>query len=116
MGEITDKAKVDSGVFIVGADGKGTIRLMTGFTPNKSPGGGGKIAMKTERVVGAASVDGADDIFLISQLGKIIRFQANEVPGTEGVVQGVNCMALRADEVTGMVKAVPAPPASIRSQ
>jgi hypothetical protein len=30
-------------------------------------------------------------------LGKMIRFQAAEVPAKEGVVQGVNCMTLRAD-------------------
>jgi hypothetical protein len=28
-------------------DGKGTIRLMSGFSANKAPGAGGKIALKT---------------------------------------------------------------------
>ena len=36
----------ESGVLLIGADGKGTIRLMSGFTANKAPGSGGKIAMK----------------------------------------------------------------------
>lgn len=92
----------DSGVFLVGDDGKGTIRQMAGFNANKAPGAGGKVAMKTDNLVGALAVDGSDDILLISRLGKIIRFQAEEVPPKEGVVQGVNCMALRADEVTAV--------------
>ena len=105
----------ESGVFLVGADGKGTIRQMAGFNPNKSTGGGGKYAMKADRVIAATRVDPGDDIFLISRLSKIIRFQANEVPATEGVVQGVNCITFRADETTAMVRAIPAAPGSFRT-
>jgi DNA gyrase subunit A len=89
----------DSGVFLLGADGKGTVRSMSGFAPNKSLGGSGKIAIKNDQVVSAFSIEPNDDIFIISHLGKIIRFQADEVPPTEGVIQGVNCINLRADEV-----------------
>lgn len=85
-------------VFLLGRDGKGTIRLMSGFTANKSPGAGGKVAMKTDALLGAVAADEQSDLFAISRLGKIIRFQASEVPPKEGVVQGVNCMSLRADE------------------
>ncbi len=92
----------DGGVFLLTADGKGTIRLLPGFTANKSPGTGGKVAMKTEALIGATAVDNQQDIFVISQLGKIIRFQAAEVPAKEGVVQGVNCMGLRADGCTAL--------------
>lgn len=88
----------DGGVFLLGEDGKGTVRLMAGFTANKSPGSGGKVAMKADRVVGAQAVDEQSDVFAISRLGKVIRFQVNEVPAKEGVVQGVNCMNLRADD------------------
>ena len=90
----------DSGVLLIGADGKGTIRLMSGFSANKAPGSGGKIAMNTDHLIGAAAIKNSDDIFAISRLSKIIRFQANEIPPKEGVVQGVICMSLRADEVT----------------
>jgi DNA gyrase subunit A len=90
----------DSGVFLLSADGRGTIRLMSGFRANKSPGSGGKVAIKTDHLVSAAAVSDTDDLFLASRLGKIIRFQATEIPPKEGVVQGVNCMALRADETT----------------
>jgi DNA gyrase subunit A len=93
----------DSGVFLVGEDGKGTIRSMEGFNPNKSAGGSGKLAMNTSALVGAATVIDSDDIFLISRLSKIIRFKAGEVPAKEGVVQGVNCMTLRADQVTALI-------------
>lgn len=94
----------DSGVFLAGADGKGTIRLMSGFAPNKSMGGSGKIAMRNDRVVGAQTVEPQDDLFLISQLGKVIRFRASEVPTSEGAIQGVNCMGVRFDEVVSVTK------------
>ena len=99
----------DGGVFLLTADGKGTIRLLPGFSANKSPGTGGKVAMKSEAVIGATAVDSHHDIFAISQLGKIIRFQAAEVPAKEGVVQGVNCMSLRADVCTALVSCPIAP-------
>ncbi len=87
------------GAFLIGSDGKGTIRLMDGFAANKSPGASGKIAMKTDQLIAVAPIpaNGAPDLFIISQLGKIIRFNSGEVPAKEGVVQGVNCMQLRND-------------------
>ena len=88
----------DTGVLLVGADGRGTIRLMSGFAANKAPGAGGKLALKTDALIGASAVDEADDVFILSQQNKIIRFKAGEIPAKEGVVQGVNCMALRADQ------------------
>ncbi|MFN3979930.1 MAG: DNA gyrase C-terminal beta-propeller domain-containing protein [Caldilinea sp.] len=93
------------GVFLLSRDGKGTIRLMSGFAANKSPGASGKVAMKADAIVGAVAVDEQSDLFAISRLGKIIRFQANETPAKEGVVQGVNCMSLRADECVAVVGA-----------
>jgi DNA gyrase subunit A len=92
----------DTGVFLLGADGKGTIRLMQGFRANKSPGGGGKIAMKTEHLVDAAPVAQEDDIFVISHYSKIIRFTAAEVPPKTSPVQGVNCISLRGDEAVAL--------------
>lgn len=97
------------GFFVLTDDGKGTIRLMSGFSANKAPGAGGKVVIKSDQVTGIATVDpaadGVDDLFVISSLGKIIRFRANEVPPKEGVVQGVNCMTLRADSCTAIVAA-----------
>jgi DNA gyrase subunit A len=90
-------------VLLVGSDGRGTLRLMEGFSANKSPGGGGKIAFKSDKVIGALAVTPESDVFIISRLGKIIRFKANEIPPKEGVVQGVNCMSLRGDECVAMV-------------
>ncbi|MDO8971719.1 MAG: DNA gyrase C-terminal beta-propeller domain-containing protein [Saprospiraceae bacterium] len=92
----------DSEVFVIGADGKGTLRSMSGFAPNKSMGGSGKQLFKSNKVVGMVTVSSNDDLFIISQLSKIIRFRADEVPVSEGVVQGVICMSLRADEVTAV--------------
>jgi DNA gyrase subunit A len=94
----------ESGVFIAGADGRGTVRQMSGFAANKTPGGSGKIAFKSHKVVGAAPVEINDDLFLISHMGKVIRFPVAEVTPTEGVVQGVNCMSLRGDEVVALLK------------
>jgi DNA gyrase subunit A len=92
----------EGGVFLLSADGKGTIRLLSGFAANKSPGASGKTVMKSEAIIGATAVGETHDIFAISRLGKIIRFQAAEVPAKEGVVQGVNCMNLRADQCTAL--------------
>jgi DNA gyrase subunit A len=89
-------------VFLIGDDGKGTIRQMEGFRANKAPGGGGKVAMKTDKLVGAIPVRDEDDLFIISKLSKIIRFQAVEIPPKTGVVQGVNCISLRADVATAI--------------
>jgi DNA gyrase subunit A len=93
----------ESGVFLIGEDGRGTIRLMPGFTQNKAPGAGGKQAMKADRLVGIGTADSGDDVFIVSRLGKIIRFRADEIPAKEGVVQGVACMALRGDETAATV-------------
>lgn len=95
----------EGGVFLSGPDGKGTIRLMDGFRANKAPGAGGKVAMKVDRLTACFSIDENNDIFMISQLGKIIRFTAAEIPAKTGLVQGVNCMNLRADEVVTAAKA-----------
>ncbi len=99
--------KENSGVFLVGADGQGTIRLMSGFAPNKAPGAGGKIVFKTNQAVGAVTAGETDDLFIISRLGKIIRFTAVEVPPKEGVVQGVVCMSLRSDECIALTTGTP---------
>lgn len=98
----------DSAVFLLGADGKGTVRLMAGFRANKAPGAGGKVAMKTDRLVAADVVSAGADLFLISATAKAIRFSADEVPAKTGVVQGVNCISLRADAATAMVVGDPA--------
>ncbi|MCB8923171.1 MAG: hypothetical protein H6662_16410 [Ardenticatenaceae bacterium] len=90
----------DSAVFLLSDDGKGTLRQMEGFRINKSPGAGGKVAMKTETLVAAVAAANEDDLFVISTLGKMIRFRADEIPAKTGVVQGVNCMTLRNDVVT----------------
>jgi DNA gyrase subunit A len=90
------------GAFMVSDEGKGTIRLFSGFSANKAPGAGGKTLIKVNQVVGIGGVREQDDIFIISRLGKIIRFSAIEVPAKEGVVQGVNCMSLRADECVAL--------------
>lgn len=89
----------ESGIFVLGDDGKGTIRQMAGVRANKSPGTGGKTIMKADRVIDARTVVPGQDVFVISQLAKLIRFAADEVPPKEGVVQGVNCISLRADTV-----------------
>ncbi len=104
-----------SGVFLLGADGQGTIRLMSGFAANKAPAAAGKVAMKAERLVGAVAAGPGDELFVLSRLGKLIRFAADEIPAKEGVVQGVACMTLRADEAVAVavaaVSATTAPPA-----
>lgn len=114
--DVTDAAvavtTATGGVFMLGAEGLGTIRLMSGFGANKAPGAGGKVAMKSDHLVGAARAGEGDDILVISRLGKIIRFSAAEVPAKEGVVQGVACMNLRADEAVALLVVPQGTPAS----
>jgi DNA gyrase subunit A len=92
----------DSNVFLLTKNGKGTIRQMSSFRANKAPGAGAKVVMKTDSLVGAVTIVEDADLFIISQLGKLIRFQANEVPLKSGPVQGVNCLALRNDKATAV--------------
>jgi DNA gyrase subunit A len=92
----------DGSVFLLNSDGKGTIRLMEGFRTNKAPGAGGKVAIRGDEVVGVVPAGEEDDLFIISGLSKIIRFTAAEVPPKTGVVQGVNCISLRADEAVAI--------------
>lgn len=89
-----------AGIFLIGHDGLGTIRQMGGFRKNAAPGAGAKLLFKSERLVGVCRYQEGSDLVLISQLSKVIRFSADEVPAKEGVVQGVNCMNLRSDFVT----------------
>ncbi len=109
--DVTDAAvaatavRAESGVFLLGSDGQGTIRLMSGFAANKGPGAAGKVAIKTDHLVGATAAGHGDELFIISRLGKLIRFAADEIPAKEGVVQGVACVALRADEAVAVVAA-----------
>jgi DNA gyrase subunit A len=95
----------ETGVFLLGSDGRGTIRLMASFTPNKAPGAGGKIAMNTDKLVAALSTDEKQDALVVSRLAKIIRFPLDDVPTKDAPVQGVNCMMLRADEPVAAVLA-----------
>lgn len=92
----------NSGVFLLTADGKGTIRLMEGFSRNKTPGASGKVAMKGDNIVSVAAVEPTDHLFVISRLSKIIRFAASDVPSTPGITKGVNCISLRGDEAVAV--------------
>jgi DNA gyrase subunit A len=96
----------DAGVFLLGEDGKGTIRLMSGFRLTKTPGSGTKAALKCDRLIHTQRVREEDDIFIISAQSKIIRFSAADIPPKEGLVQGVNCMALRNDAAVAATVAV----------
>lgn len=96
-----------SGVWLMSSDGKGSIRQMSGFRLNKAPGAGSKVALKTDQMIGVLTVQEADDLFIISETGKIIRFPAEEIPPKEGIVQGVNCMSLRNDAATAVGKSTP---------
>jgi DNA gyrase subunit A len=88
----------ESGVLLLSADGRGTVRLMQGFAANKAPGSGGKAAITTERLVSVLNVDERQDVFILTRLSKMIRFRLEEIPPKDGLVQGVVCISLRADE------------------
>jgi DNA gyrase subunit A len=85
-------------VFLLGTDGKGILRAMENFLANKAPGAGGKQALNATELTAARAVQPGEDIFIITRLSKVIRFSAAEVPVKDGVVQGVVCISLRADQ------------------
>jgi DNA gyrase subunit A len=97
-------------VLLVTADGQGTRRQMSGFSANKTPGGQGKVLMKTEALVGIARAAEGDEALCISGFAKIIRFSAAEVPAKSGTVQGVSVLDIRGDSLAAMT--VVTPPAS----
>jgi DNA gyrase subunit A len=93
----------EDGLFLISDEGKGSVRLASGLRANKSPGAGGKTLLKADRLVAAQTIQPGQDVFAISRLSKIIRFGGDDVPPKEGVVQGVNCMGLRSDQVMAAV-------------
>jgi DNA gyrase subunit A len=97
-------------VLLVTADGQGTRRQMAGFASNKSPGGQGKVIMKSDALAGAARVGSEDEVLCISGFAKIIRFSAEETPAKSGNVQGVSILDTRGDSLAAL--AVISPPAS----
>lgn len=106
-------APVDGKYFLLSAEGKGAIREVETFAANKAPGSGGKALMKTDDLIAAIGLADSHDLFVISALGKMIRFPASDVPAKEGAVQGVNCMTLRADVcVAGAASLVALPAAT----
>jgi len=97
----------DGSVLLVSADGQGVRRSMDSFAASKSAGGQGKIAIKTNALVAALSVNEADEVLCISAFAKLIRFDAAEVPPRSSVAQGVNVMELRGDRVTAATVITP---------
>jgi DNA gyrase subunit A len=97
-------------VLLVTADGQGTRRQMAGFANNKSPGGQGKVIIKSDALAGAARVGSGDEALCISGFAKIIRFGVDEVPAKSGNVQGVSILDTRGDNLAAL--AVLAPPAA----
>jgi DNA gyrase subunit A len=92
-------------VLLVTADGQGIRRQMAGFSSNKSPGGQGKVIMKSDAVAGAALVNPGDEALCISGFAKIIRFAADETPAKSGNVQGVSVLDTRGDSLTALAVA-----------
>jgi DNA gyrase subunit A len=95
-------------VLLVTADGQGTRRQMAGFASNKSPGGQGKVIIKSDALAAAARVAAGDEALCISGFAKIIRFAVDEAPAKSGNVQGVSILDTRGDSLAAL--AVVAPP------
>lgn len=94
-------------IFLVTGEGLGTRREEDTFPSNKSPGGQGKVIMKTDALVGVATVGERSEIFCASGQGKIIRFAAAEVPTKAGNVQGAVVMDCRSDRLTAVAVVTP---------
>ncbi len=89
-------------VLLVTSDGKGTRRDMSSFRANKSPGGQGKVLMKTNSLVGAATVAETDEALCLSEHAKIIRFATAEIPIKSGSVQGNSVMDCRGSRLAAI--------------
>lgn len=92
----------ESAVAVITADGLGTRRLMEGFTANKSPGAAGKIIMKTDEVAGVTLAPDSAELVVLTRFGKVIRFEADEIPAKTAPVQGVDIVEVRGDAVTAV--------------
>jgi DNA gyrase subunit A len=101
-------------VLLVTADGQGTRRQMAGFASNKSPGGQGKVIIKSDALAAAARVSAGDEALCISGFAKIIRFAAGEIPAKSGNVQGVSVLDTRGDSLATL--AVISPPAAVLAE
>ena len=51
---------------------------------NKAPGAGGKTIFKSDQLIGAVTVDEKDDIFILAQGGKMIRFKGERSAAQNG--------------------------------
>lgn len=89
-------------VLLVMADGQGVRRQMAGFASNKSPGGQGKVIIKSDALAAAARVGPGDEALCISGFAKIIRFAVDEVPAKSGNVQGVSVLDTRGDSLAAL--------------
>lgn len=89
-------------VLLVTADGQGVRRQMAGFASNKSPGGQGKVIIKSDALAAAARVGPGDEALCISGFAKIIRFAVDEVPAKSGNVQGVSVLDTRGDSLAAL--------------
>lgn len=89
-------------VLLVTADGQGARRQMAGFASNKSPGGQGKVIIKSDALAAAARVGPGDEALCISGFAKIIRFAVDEVPAKSGNVQGVSVLDTRGDSLAAL--------------
>ncbi len=97
----------ESTVLILSAQGQATRRPMRTFAANRSPGGKGKIAMRSEEVVAAAVADDTAEVFCISRFAKILRFPAGEVSVHQTPSRGVDVMNVRGDTITAMAVSHP---------
>lgn len=95
----------DDEVLLVTGDGQGVRRQMAGFASNKSPGGQGKVIIKSDVLAGAARVRPGDEALCISNAAKIIRFAVDEVPAKSGNVQGVSILDIRGDSLAALTVA-----------
>lgn len=97
----------DDEVLLVTADGQGTRRQMAGFAANKTPGGLGKVLIKSEALAAIARVSEGDETLCISGFAKVIRFAAAEVPAKSSAVQGVSVLDTRGDSLAAVAVVTP---------
>jgi DNA gyrase subunit A len=101
VSEVMAVRSFDEGGFVLLCTRKGTIKK-TALESYSSPRRGGIIAIKLgedDELIGAARTSGNDEVIVVTQAGKAIRFSESQVRAMGRTAAGVRAITTRADDL-----------------
>jgi DNA gyrase subunit A len=101
VSEVMAVRSFDEGGFVLLCTRKGTIKK-TALESYSSPRRGGIIAIKLgedDELIGAARTSGNDEVIVVTQAGKAIRFSESQVRAMGRTAAGVKAITTRADDL-----------------